>query len=374
MSTALLPENESAAFALASDDAVDHHDPDRDEAAAAGPSGGRLVAPDQRPSGGDADRRQLASPGRRQRSPGAKRAAAASGDGADPRALTIPAGEPWREPDHHPNGYPLPWRWQDADGRIWDSEELVEENLGLAHKIACEFHRSGRTALPLCDIEALCYLGLVRGCRKFNPRMPNPRVPGQFIRLSTRACPFIRGEVLHFVRDRGFMVRLPNSWREHWPRVRRLREDGLTGAQIEQLTGISVEDQDEMAANMGGCHDLNDEIHGGMADAPQIAEEDRLSPLLALVDAAWEELPASERRLLEAFWLGPKRVAFPHGSLQQLLRGVGVIRRGGGRRVVPKQLRLVMAVETAEVMGGKRQRREKREELEARCEQLGLLL
>lgn len=268
----------------------------------------------------------------------------------------------------------MPWRWQDDDGVIWDSEELIEENLGLAHKIATEFDRSGRTALPLRDIEALCYLGLVRGCRKFNPRMRNPRVPGAFIKLSTRACPFIRGEVMHFVRDRGFMIRLPNAWRENWPRVRRLREDGLNAQQIEAITGISEADQEEMAAGMSGCHDLHEELHGGMADAPQITEDDHLAPLLRLVDEAWEELPASEQRLLMAFWLGPRRIAFPHGSLQQLLKAVAMIRHGRRRRVSTTQLLLRVQVSEKPTAPSKRQRRPRRQELEARAEQLGLLL
>jgi len=347
---------------------------DRDCPATAGETGGRLVAATAGDSGGLPDRGQLAQAARRQRSAGPRRAAAASGDGADPRGLTIPAGQPWQEPTYHANGYPLPWRWLDADGVIWDSEELIEANLGLAHKIACEFDRSGRTALPLREIEALCYLGLVRGCRKFNPRMPNPRVPGSYIKISTRACPFIRGEVLHHVRDRGFMLRMPNSWKERWPRVRRLREDGLSPEQIERITGVSEAEQLEMAAGMAGCHDLQEELHGGLADAPQITEDDHLGPLLQLVDQAWADLPASERRLLEAFWLGPRRIPLPTGSLNQLLKAVALIRQGRRRAMRSSQLRL--AVSVAEVTADRpvRRRQPRRQELEAAAEQLGLLL
>jgi len=354
-------------------DGIDHAS-DRERSGAAGEAGGRLVAAEGDGAGGEADRRELAQTTRRQRSAGARRASAASGDGADPRGLTIPAGQPWREPEYHANGYPMPWRWQDDEGVIWDSEELIENNLGLAHKIACEFDRSGRTALPLRDIEALCYLGLVRGCRKFHPRMPNPRVPGAFIRLSTRACPFIRGEVLHFVRDRGFMVRLPNAWRENWPKVRRLREDGLSSQQIEAITGIPETDQNEMAAGMSGCHDLQEELHGGMADAPQIAEDDLLTPMLQLVEQAWDEMPESERRLLALFWSGPRRMPFPQGSLQQLLKAVAVIRQGRKRRGKATQLRFAMVVPEGGVSPRERQRKPRRQELEARAEQLGLLL
>lgn len=357
--------------ATAIDDLDHDHDPQGNAAAVAGETGWGLVADDPRRAGGVADRRELASTGRRQRAARPRRAAAVSGHGADPRGLTIPAGEPWREPDYHPNGYPLPWRWQDEDGTIWDSEELIEANLGLAHKIACEFDRAGRTALPLREIEALCYLGLVRGCRKFHPRMPNPRVPGSFIQISTRACPFIRGEVMHYVRDRGFLVRMPNSWKEKWPRVRRLREDGLTPQQIEQVTGVSEAEQGEMAAGMAGCHDLQEELHGGLADAPQIQDEDHLGPLLRLVDQAWQDMPASERRLLELFWSGPRRMPVPHGSLNQLLKAVAIIRMG--RRQRTSQLRL--AVSVSEVVADKpvRRRPPRRQELEAVATQLGLM-
>ena len=356
-------------------DGIDHHDdPESIDSAAAGQAGWGMVAATVGSDRGVPDGRQLASTRRRVRVSGPRRTAATSGSGVDEGSLTIPAGQPWREPDYHVNGYPLPWRWQDPDGTVWDSEQLIEDNLGLAHKIACEFDRSGRTALPLREIEALCYLGLVRGCRKFNPRMPNPRVPGEFIKLSTRACPFIRGEVLHHVRDRGFLLRMPSPWKERWPRVRRLREDGLTPQQIESVTGVSEAEQNEMAAGMTGCHHMEEELHGALADAPTIREEDRLGPLLLLVDQAWQEMPESERRLLELFWMGPRRIAFPHGSLNQLLKAAALIRQGRRQAMRPSQLQLAVSVQ--EVMKDRpvRRRQPARQELEETAQQLGLML
>jgi RNA polymerase sigma-B factor len=82
--------------------------------------------------------------------------------------------------------------------------KLVRMNAGLVRKIA---HRvSHQCAEPYEDLEQIGYLGLIRAIERFNP--------GQGCAFSSFAVPYIRGEMLHFLRDRGSSVRVPRRWQD----------------------------------------------------------------------------------------------------------------------------------------------------------------
>ena len=81
---------------------------------------------------------------------------------------------------------------------------LVRLNAGLVRKIA---HRvSYQCSEPYEDLEQIGYLGLIRAIERFDP--------GQGCAFSSFAVPYIRGEMLHFLRDRGTTVRIPRRWQD----------------------------------------------------------------------------------------------------------------------------------------------------------------
>ncbi|MGQ4647455.1 sigma-70 family RNA polymerase sigma factor [Lyngbya aestuarii] len=81
---------------------------------------------------------------------------------------------------------------------------LVQFNAGLVKKIA---HRlSLQCTEPYEDLEQMGYVGLIRAIERFNPYQG-----GIF---SSFAVHFIRGEMLHFLRDNGFLVKIPRRWQE----------------------------------------------------------------------------------------------------------------------------------------------------------------
>lgn len=87
--------------------------------------------------------------------------------------------------------------------------QLVQLNAGLVRKMA---HRvSYQCAEPYEDLEQLGYLGLIRAIERFNPH--------QGYAFSSFAVPYIRGEMLHYLRDRGSLVKIPRRWQE-------LQQDG----------------------------------------------------------------------------------------------------------------------------------------------------
>jgi RNA polymerase sigma-B factor len=82
--------------------------------------------------------------------------------------------------------------------------ELVRLNAGLVRKIA---HRvSHQCSEPYEDLEQIGYLGLIRAIERFDP--------SQGCAFSSFAVPYIRGEMLHFLRDRGTTVKIPRRWQD----------------------------------------------------------------------------------------------------------------------------------------------------------------
>lgn len=82
--------------------------------------------------------------------------------------------------------------------------KLVRLNAGLVRKIA---HRiSHQCSEPYEDLEQIGFIGLIRAIERFNP--------GQGCAFSSFAVPYIRGEMLHFLRDRGTAVKIPRRWQD----------------------------------------------------------------------------------------------------------------------------------------------------------------
>lgn len=121
--------------------------------------------------------------------------------------------------------------------------QLVRLNAGLVRKIA---HRISRQCSePYEDLEQIGYMGLIRAIERFNP--------AQGCAFSSFAVPYIRGEMLHFLRDRGSAVKIPRRWQDLQKEGQRARES-LTKVQgqqpgdfqIAEALGISVQEWREV--------------------------------------------------------------------------------------------------------------------------------
>jgi RNA polymerase sigma-B factor len=112
--------------------------------------------------------------------------------------------------------------------------QLVQLNAGLVRKIA---HRiSHQCAEPYEDLEQIGYLGLIRAIERFNPT--------QGCAFSSFAVPYIRGEMLHFLRDRSGTVKIPRRWQQLNKEGQKIRET-MTVLLNRQPT------DDEIAAELG---------------------------------------------------------------------------------------------------------------------------
>ncbi|MEO1210020.1 MAG: RNA polymerase sigma factor SigF [Cyanobacteria bacterium J06638_20] len=122
--------------------------------------------------------------------------------------------------------------------------QLVQLNMGLVRKIA---HRiSHQCVEPYEDLEQIGYLGLINAIERFKP--------DQGCAFSSFAVPYIRGEILHFLRDRGSAVKVPRRWQDlqkegQRVRMRLTRELGFppNEQQVAEALGISLLEWSEVS-------------------------------------------------------------------------------------------------------------------------------
>ncbi|MEM9538349.1 MAG: sigma-70 family RNA polymerase sigma factor [Cyanobacteria bacterium P01_E01_bin.42] len=82
--------------------------------------------------------------------------------------------------------------------------ELIELNSGLVRKVAHQLCRQCHE--PYEDLEQTGYLGLIRAIERFDPKQGRA--------FSSFALPYIRGEILHYLRDKGTTIKIPRRWQE----------------------------------------------------------------------------------------------------------------------------------------------------------------
>lgn len=111
---------------------------------------------------------------------------------------------------------------------------LVRLNAGLVRKIAHQV--THQCAEPYEDLEQIGFLGLISAIERFDPT--------QGCAFSSFAVPYIRGEILHFLRDRASTVKIPRRWQQ-------LNKDGQkTTRLLTEVLGRQPLDQ-EVAKTLG---------------------------------------------------------------------------------------------------------------------------
>jgi RNA polymerase sigma-B factor len=109
--------------------------------------------------------------------------------------------------------------------------KLVMLNAGLVRQVA---HRISRQCVETYqDLEQIGYLGLIRAIERFNPY--------QGCAFSSFAVPYIRGEILHFLRDRSSVVKIPRRWQELQKEGEKMRQH-LTTILDRKPTDVEIAD------------------------------------------------------------------------------------------------------------------------------------
>jgi RNA polymerase sigma-B factor len=105
------------------------------------------------------------------------------------------------------------------------ADALALEHMDLAEKIAGNFAR--RTIHPKEDLLQLAMIGLIKAARRYDPSRGPFRPYGRT---------YANGEITHFLRDNGFLLKVPPTWRELHTRGQRLLTSGVgVTAMLERL-------------------------------------------------------------------------------------------------------------------------------------------
>lgn len=110
------------------------------------------------------------------------------------------------------------------------ADALALEHMDLAQKIAGNFAR--RTVHPKEDLRQLAMIGLIKAARRYDPSRGPFRPYGRT---------YANGEITHFLRDNGFLLKVPPSWREIHARGQRLLTSGVGVGEMLVRIGISRE-------------------------------------------------------------------------------------------------------------------------------------
>jgi RNA polymerase sigma-B factor len=117
--------------------------------------------------------------------------------------------------------------------------QLVKLHAGLVRKVA---HRIRyQCTEPYEDLEQIGFIGLIRAIERFDP--------SQGCAFSSFAVPYIRGEMLHFLRDKSSIVKIPRRWQELYTEGEKVQKEltvklGRTpkDAEIAQVLQVSVQE------------------------------------------------------------------------------------------------------------------------------------
>lgn len=104
---------------------------------------------------------------------------------------------------------------------------LALQHHDIAKTVAGNISR--RTGHPKEDLEQIAMLGILQVARRYSPARGS---------LRPYARTYATGEVYHYLRDKGFLIKVPGSWRELHARRQKLIRLGIpTGELPDHLGG-----------------------------------------------------------------------------------------------------------------------------------------
>ncbi|MEB3179210.1 MAG: RNA polymerase sigma factor SigF [Nostocaceae cyanobacterium] len=150
--------------------------------------------------------------------------------------------------------------------------KLVKMHTGLVRKMAHKF--SHQCTEPYEDLEQIGYFGLIRAIERFDPH--------QGYAFSSFAVPYIRGEMLHFLRDRGTLVKIPRRWQELYNEGQKIRKElalqlgrSPKDSEIAEKLQVSVQEwqQTKLAAQNRMPLSLDATVNNNYVDCPMTLGE-----------------------------------------------------------------------------------------------------
>ena len=107
---------------------------------------------------------------------------------------------------------------------------LALQHRDIAKTVAANISR--RTGHPKEDLEQIAMLGIIQAARRYSPERGSFR---------PYARTYANGEVYHYLRDKGFLLKVPASWRELHARGQKLLRLGTPAAGLAEQLGVNRE-------------------------------------------------------------------------------------------------------------------------------------
>jgi RNA polymerase sigma-B factor len=123
-----------------------------------------------------------------------------------------------------------------------EQQKMVRDNLNLARREAWRIQRT--TQIEYSILEGVAFMGLCKACYRYDA--------SSGYKFSSLATPTIRGELLHWVRDKTYAMRLSHKMRENWVKGRKMLYKGMSDIEISDALGISLEAWQETRSACSG--------------------------------------------------------------------------------------------------------------------------
>jgi RNA polymerase sigma-B factor len=123
-----------------------------------------------------------------------------------------------------------------------EQQKMAAQNLNLARREAWRIQKT--TGIDYATLEGVAFLGLCKACYRYNPESG--------YKFSSLATPTIRGELLHWVRDKTYTMRLSHKMRENWVKGRKMLYRGSNDIEIAKALNIPLEDWQETRSACSG--------------------------------------------------------------------------------------------------------------------------
>lgn len=130
-----------------------------------------------------------------------------------------------------------------------EQRDLAERNMDLARHQAWIYKR--KTGIEYKVLESEAFLGLCQAAAKYDINRLHEQT-GQPLKFSSLAVPYIRGSILHYIRDKTYAMRLTYETRDIWTRGKRYLYAGFTDLEVCEILGIELSKWQEAKSACSG--------------------------------------------------------------------------------------------------------------------------
>ena len=172
-----------------------------------------------------------------------------------------------------------------------EQQKLAADNINLARREAWKLQRT--TDIDYNTLEGAALEGLCKAAYRYDPTSG--------FKFSSLAVPTIRGELLHWIRDKTYAMRLTHKMREKWIKGRKLMYKGATDLEIAKELEIEISEWQEIKSVCSGPPlEINDQAKP--TDSLEPTELDFREHYLSRAEHCWESLNAKQRKAIQDYF------------------------------------------------------------------------